>query len=389
MRIYSQNDQPPETPYGDAAPREYSGAPMRRVADFQRLLFELTPRIFVTPVLIGVNVVVFALMTVFGVSPFSPAMADLLRWGADFGPQTLDGEWWRLLTSMFLHIGIIHIGLNMWVLYAAGPLVERMLGNSGFLLMYLVAGLCGGLASLAWNPVIVSAGASGAIFGIYGCLLGMVVRGRGSIPPEILTQLRSSGLGFLFYNLIFGMMMPNIDMAAHLGGLAGGFLCGLVLSQPYTASTRSERLPRNLLLAGLGSCLVAGGFLGVSTWHAGLVKVERELEQFGEVKKKSIEAFNAALGKSQRQELSDKAFAALLERDVLPEWRAARERLNAVERVPASQRRRVELVLEYMLRWQEAWELFAQAYREGSPEKQQAAMQKQQLAETVAEQFTK
>ncbi|MBC7852541.1 MAG: rhomboid family intramembrane serine protease [Pirellulaceae bacterium] len=389
MRIYPQNDLPPEPPYGDAAPLEYSGAPLRRVADFQRLLFELTPRIFVTPVLIGVNVIVFVLMTVFGVSPFSPAMADLLRWGADFGPLTLDGEWWRLLTSMFLHIGIIHIGLNMWVLYAAGPLVERMLGNSGFLLMYLVAGLCGGLASLAWNPVIVSAGASGGIFGIYGCLLGMVVRGRGSIPPEILTQLRSSGLGFLFYNLIFGMMMPNIDMAAHLGGLAGGFLCGLILSQPYTASTRAGRLPRNLLLAGLGTCLVAGGFMGVSTWHSGLVRVQRELTQFGEVEEKSIEAFNAAVRKSQRKELSGQEFADLLERDVLPEWRAARERLSAVQRVPASHQRRVELTLEYMLRWQEAWELFAQEYREDSPDKMRKAMERQQLAESAVQLLNK
>ena len=74
---------------------------------------------------------------------------------------------------------------------------------------------------------------------------------------------------------------------------------------------------------------------------------------------------------------------------MLPEWRAARERLSAVERIPASQQRRVELTLEYMLRWQEAWELFAQAYHEGSPDKMQKAMQKQQLAETAVQQFTK
>lgn len=383
---------------GDSSRFEYGppSAPRNRSAEFARLLVELTPRVYVTPVLIGVNLLVFGVMAVAGVSFTSPAIADLVRWGADYGPRTLAGEWWRLFTSMFIHIGILHILLNMWVVYAAGPLVERMVGNVGFLLMYLTAGLCGSLASLFWNPMAVSAGASGAVFGIFGCLLGLVLRGRGSIPTETLTRLRSSGFSFLVINLVFGMVVPNIGMAAHLGGLAGGFLCGLVLSQPFTSSTQSGRPLRNLLLAGLGSCLVAGGFMGVSTVHSDLVKVhsdlvkiDRELERFGVIKKKSIEAFNAAVGKSQRQELSDKAFADLLERDVLPEWRAARERLSAVQRVPASQQRRVELTLEYMLLRQEAWELSAQGAREGSQDKKRAAMQKQQLAEAAAQQFTK
>lgn len=377
---------------GDGSGFEYRpppSVPSNRSAEFARLLVELTPRVYVTPVLIGVNVLIFVAMAVSGVSFTSPAIADLVRWGADYGPQTLAGQWWRLFTCMFIHIGILHILLNMWALYAAGPLVERMIGNVGFLLMYIMAGLCGSLASLFWNPIAVSAGASGAVFGIFGCLLGLVLRGKGSIPTQTLSQLRSSGVSFLVINLVIGMVVPNIGMAAHLGGLAGGFLCGLVLSQPYTSSTRSGRLPRNLLLACLGSCLVAGGFMGVSTWHSGLVKVERELDQFGEVEKNSIDGFNAAVAKLNRQELSGQEFADLLERDVLPEWRAARERLSAVERIPASQQRRVELTLEYMLRWQEAWELFAQAYHEGSPDKMQKAMQKQQLAETAVQQFTK
>lgn len=378
-------------PRGDGSGAEYGpplSPPRSRSAEFARLLFELTPRVYVTPFLIGVNVLVFVAMVLSGVSLTSPAIADLLRWGANFGPQTLDDEWWRLLTCMFIHIGILHLLLNMWALYAAGPLVERMVGNAGFLLMYITAGLCGSLASVFWSPSAVGAGASGAVFGVFGCLLGLVLRGKGSIPAETLKHLRSSGISFLVINLVIGMMVPNIGTAAHLGGLAGGFLGGLVLSQPFTPSMRSGRPLRNLLLAGLGSCLVAGGFMGISTWHSGLVKVERELEELGKVQKESIEAFNAALAKSQRQELSDKAFADLLERDVLPEWRAARERLSAVQRVPTSQQRHVELILEYMLRWQEAWELFAQAYREGSPDKMQAAMQKQQLAESILDRMS-
>src|SRR5262245_51968481 len=279
--------------------------PFDRVADFHRTLIQLTPRVCVTPVLIGINVLLFVLMLVFGVSPLQPTIPDLLKWGADFGPQTFSGEWWRLFTSMFIHIGIIHLALNMWVLAVAGPLVERMVGNIGFLLTYLVAGLCGSVASLFWNPMMVSAGASGAIFGIYGALLGLLVLQRGSIPPHALSQLRNSGLGFVFYNLVFGLTQPHIDSAAHVGGLVAGFLCGMVLSQPVTVEARSKRPVRNLLLVFVGAILVVGGTLGVYRRHGGVADAEGELQRFGTVEKTALDTYNAAVQKRQRQELSD------------------------------------------------------------------------------------
>lgn len=373
----------PENPRGFAFVR-IPDSPQERVVDFARLLHELTPRVYVTPALIGINAVVFVLMVVFGVSPISPTVADLLLWGADFGPKTIGGEWWRLLTSMFLHIGLIHIGFNMWVLYAAGPLVERMVGNVGFLLMYLIAGLCGGLASLSWNPMIVSAGASGAIFGVYGCLLGLVLRSQGSIPSQILVQLRSSAGGFLVYNLVFGIMVPNIDMSAHLGGLAGGFFCGLILGQRFTPAAWSGRFWRNLLLTVVGSGLISGGIFFVANWHSGLVNVQRELDQFIVVEQDAIEAYNAASKKAQRNELSDSAFAGAIERNVLPEWRAARERLAALKPVPSIYQKRVDSLLEYMRLRQEAWEQFAQGAREGNPQMIQEAVAKQKIADQAA-----
>lgn len=385
------NNLPPEFEYKDQGGFTvvgYPESPQKRASDFARLLHELTPRVYVTPVLIGINAVVFVLMVIFGVSPISPTVADLILWGADFGPRTIGGEWWRLLTSMFLHIGLIHIGFNMWVLYAAGPLVERMVGNVGFLLMYLVAGLCGGLASLSWNPMMVSAGASGAIFGVYGCLLGLVLRSDGSIPTPILFQLRSSGMAFLGYNLVFGMMVPHIDMAAHLGGLAGGFLCGLVLSQPFTPAAWYGRVWRNLLLTLCGICFVAGGILGVATWNSAVVKVERELEALGPIEKDAIDAFNSALRKAQKNELSDAGFADELERNVLPEWRAARQRLIALQPVPVAYRKQVDRLLNYMQLRQEAWELHAEGAREKSPQKIQEAAQKQNLAQKAAERIS-
>jgi rhomboid protease GluP len=381
-------EQPPEVlPAGDesAQPAEETPPPDSRLAEFQRTLARLTPHVFVTPVLIGVNVLVFLIMTASGVSLMQPTIPDLLRWGADFGPQTASGEWWRLLTCVFVHIGLIHIALNMWVLAVAGPLVERMVGNVGFLLLYVVAGLTGSLASLLWNPLLVSAGASGAIFGIYGALLALLLRQHHSIPAEALKQLRNSGLGFLAYNLIYGAFQPNIDAAAHIGGLIGGFLCGLVLNQPFTAEALAGRRVRNSLAAGLGALLVLAGIFGVSVRHGDLAKVQGELTAFEGVEKQALEKYNAAVQKAQRQELPDAAVADILEREVLPPWRAARERLSAVQPVPPALQNHVTAVLEYMRLRQESWEVFDEALREGSQQKARQAMEKQKLADAAAQ----
>jgi membrane associated rhomboid family serine protease len=244
------------------------------MTEFQRTLTSLTPHVYVTPVLFGLNVLVFILMWASGVNLGEPTIPDLLRWGADFGPMTVRGEWWRILTCTFVHIGIVHLLLNMWVLVVAGPLVERMFGNIGFLVVYLVAGLTGSVTSLLWNPLLVSAGASGAIFGIYGGLLGVLLRQHRSIPGKTLDQLRNSGLGFLFYNLFYGLTKANVDSAAHIGGLASGFLCGVVLSQPFTRDALLGRPVRNLLVGGMGILLVISGMIGVYARQAHITDPE-------------------------------------------------------------------------------------------------------------------
>lgn len=368
----------------DASASEEVAPPPDRVTEFAHTLSTLTPRAYVTPALIGLNVLVFVLMTVSGVSIINPTIPDLLRWGADFGPQTMRGEWWRILTATFVHIGIIHIALNMWVLATAGPLVERMVGNIGFLLLYLVAGLGGSLASLFWNPMLVSGGASGAIFGIYGALLGLLLRAHGSIPSKALAKLRNSGLGFLGYNLVFGMMQKNIDSAAHVGGLAAGFLCGLVLSQPFTPEALSGRRLRNLLVAGLGAFLVVCGMIGVHARHADVADVQSELERFEAMETKTLAIYNDAVKKAQRGQLPDAAFADLLERDVIPEWREARSRLSGFKHIPDSLQHHLNKVLEYLRLRQESWEVLVQALREGSQLKMQIAMEKQKQAEAAA-----
>ena len=155
----------------------------------------------------------------------------MLEWGASFGPSVVfDGQVWRLLTSMFLHFGLIHLAMNLWCLLTTGPVVERFFGHLGFAAIYVLSGLGGAAASLFVHPTFICAGASGAIFGVFGGLLGFLAIRHRDVPPAILQPMRSGTLGFLAYNVLFGLTSSTIDMAAHLGGLATGFVVGLVLA---------------------------------------------------------------------------------------------------------------------------------------------------------------
>ena len=156
---------------------------------------------------------------------------QLAHWGANVGPLTLSGEWWRLVTSMFLHGSLLHIAFNMLALWQVGTLVERTFGSMRFVALYMIAGVCGSLASVLWNPQVNSVGASGAIFGILGGLLAFIRRENSGVPPTIVKELRASALPFLLFNLTAGFLYPHTDNAAHLGGLVGGFLAGHLLAR--------------------------------------------------------------------------------------------------------------------------------------------------------------
>jgi rhomboid protease GluP len=135
-------------------------------AELHAKLKGLTPTFIITPCLVGLNVLVFCLMVASGVSIMDPELSDLLRWGANYGALSLGPEPWRVVTSMFVHIGVIHLLFNMWCLWSLGRLAERLMGNWNYLVLYLLSGVGGSLVSLWLHPQLVSAGASGAIFGV-------------------------------------------------------------------------------------------------------------------------------------------------------------------------------------------------------------------------------
>ena len=159
-----------------------------------------------------------------------------LAWGANFGPATQDGQWWRPGSAMFLHFGIIHLVLNTWSLWDVGQLAERMYGRWRFVCIYMISGLAGNLVSLVvQGNAAVSGGASGAIFGVYGAALVFLWRERAAIAQHEFRWLFWGALGFASLTIMLGYIIPGIDNAAHIGGFITGVLASIVLSQTITA----------------------------------------------------------------------------------------------------------------------------------------------------------
>jgi rhomboid protease GluP len=340
------------------------------------------PRIAVTPVLLGLNVAVFGLMLASGIHPMAPTIDSLVQWGANYGPKTTNGEWWRMFTAMFLHIGILHLLFNMVALWNVGSFMERVLGSTGFVVLYLLAGLLGSVASVAWNPFVVSAGASGAIFGLYGGLLAFLVRHRDTTSQASLAALRSNTLVFVGYNLLYGFVQEGIDMAAHLGGLAGGFLCGFVLTQPRSQAGRARHHVRSALVGLIGLLLIGE----IVTLLPRVEDVQATLQHFSSFDTTTLATFNKAIAQVQQRQLTETELGRIIEQDVLPPWRAQREtllRLQSQRRLPQRQQRLVSTLMEYMTARQEGWELLKEGLRTHDPRALKSANEKQRQADQV------
>ncbi|HSC81547.1 MAG TPA: rhomboid family intramembrane serine protease [Chitinolyticbacter sp.] len=190
------------------------------------LLATWSRRFPVTACLIAANVAVFVVQLAMGVPLDGAHGSTLVNWGANFSVLTLGDEPWRLFISMFLHIGALHLAVNMYSLLVLGPLVERFVGRARYGAIYLGAGLIGGLASAWWNPLAISAGASGAIMGLAGAYLALLLLFRQRIRQAD-TRIRQLAV-IIALNIGMGLAIPGIDNACHLGGLMGGALLAAV-----------------------------------------------------------------------------------------------------------------------------------------------------------------
>ncbi len=211
-------------------------------------------RVPVTLILLAANILVFGAMLAFGAGLWHTSNSVQLAWGANFGPATKDGEWWRLGSALFLHFGIVHLAMNMISLWDGGRLVERMYGPGRFVLIYFCSGLGGNLLSLiAQGDRAVSGGASGAIFGVYGALMVFLWRERRQLNPAEFKWLFWAIVFFSAVTIGLGLQVTGIDNAAHIGGLLAGILTGAALARPFAADSPVGR-----------SRWLAGGALALS-----------------------------------------------------------------------------------------------------------------------------
>jgi rhomboid protease GluP len=212
-----------------------------------------------TYILVGINCAVFLAMVGQGISLWMPNVDQLMRWGADRPNNVLlHGEWWRIVSAMFVHVGILHLATNMWCLWNLGLLAEPLMGSAGLLAVYILTGAAGNLLSTfhGWIWPIhdpssgapffqAGAGASGAVFGIAGALIVLLKTKLLPVPPEEVKRLRKSVIYFAVINLVIlycvnfakGITGVEVDNSAHVGGL----LCGLLFAAPMVPRIGSSR----------------------------------------------------------------------------------------------------------------------------------------------------
>ena len=193
------------------------------------------PTHFTTLILLLVNFALFAATLILSLKKSDGAQSlgsvdgyVLLSFGAKFGPALEVGQWWRLITAGFLHGGVFHILMNSWAMYDLGAQVEQAYGTSRFLVLYLVSGAAGFLASWWWSPAL-SIGASASIFGLIGAMIAYSTRSRSWQGSE----MKAVYVRWAIYGLLFGLLpMFSIDNAAHIGGLLAGFGLGYLAGEP-------------------------------------------------------------------------------------------------------------------------------------------------------------
>ena len=354
-------------------------APARE--SFADVLARATPAPRVVPVLVALNVAVFVAMALAGAGVVSPHPAVHVRWGSNFGPLTADGKWWRLVTGAFMHFGVVHLALNMWVLWDAGRLAERLFGAVPFLFIYVAAAVVASLASVAWNPWVNSAGASGAIFGVIGALLVYMADPSHGVPFAVMRAHRNSLLVFATYSFLFGLLASGVDNAAHLGGLAAGGLLGWILGRPVLPRPGARARARWAIAVAASVAAAAGlvaGVHNVGPEYRAEQAFRGALDRVAPASRELLEE-RERLGRELRegQRAPDDVAAALEGQSA--RWEAQREALASPHLAPGGPLPALQAELvRYATLQRDVTHLMAEAVHDGRPEKVEALRKAQQ-----------
>lgn len=313
------------------------GARWAELHEFNKWLDPVSSPAWITPALILINAAVTLAMLVAHPSGFD--LLTLKNWGGSVGLLVINGQWWRLVTALFIHASLIHILANMWVLWNIGRLTERLYGKWPFCILYLGSGLIASLSSVAWEVNHVSVGASGAIFGLFGGFLVFLMRKDTRIPTAVVRAHWLSTTVFVLFNLFSGFLQVGIDNAAHLGG----FVLGWMLARPLEVEAREEFPFRQTVAA-----LMLVGFCALTTfWQVGGFGARFSIpEQYfnarpwfvnGEMQ--NLERWQQLAQHGAAQDISTPEFGRQFGRDVVPFWQSAAPRLQKeISSLPEAQR---------------------------------------------------
>ncbi len=332
---------------------EYCGtaSPLAQQIGEQRFLNDLFTRSApITPILIGINFAIYLLMSFAAGGDVSQALfsgADrftLLAFGAQNNELLQSGQWFRLITPAFIHIGLIHLLLNSYVFWSVGPMVEKLYGSARFLGIYLLTAAGGCLASfinhsMKHDLVGASAGASGAIFGLFGVIAVFSFRYRSELPARFLQALKSGVLPAIAINLVIGFSIKYVDNAAHIGGLLTGGLLALLI--PYISARTAKRdvqMDKGILALCVVTILISFACVywkSAPLLNRRLTKVEAVLNNIESADTAMVNVFQASSQKadwkpSAQDLLQLNAASDALEKSVAPDAESDRIRLEMI-----------------------------------------------------------
>jgi len=314
--------------------------------------------LYVTYAIIAINVLVFILMAINGAGIFETNGLVHIKWGSNYSALTLSGDWWRLVTNVFIHFGIIHLLMNMYCLYTVGVYLEPMLGKVKYTVAYLCTGVLASIASLWWHKEGTnSAGASGAIFGMYGLFLALLTT---SLIPQKVRQALLQSIGiFIFYNLAYGMK-SGVDNAAHIGGLLSGFVIGYIYVLGIKKEKQGQKLQWIVPAVVLLSLGIAYGYL---QQNKDIGKFDAVLKEIEAIEEKAIAPLNDTT-------LTDPELKSKIDSLCYPLWISAETKLKATEQydISATMHTRAAKLVEYAKLRKEELDIYLKLINTGKSE---------------------
>jgi len=322
--------------------KSHEGGDVEQAGPSERTLHETVDGMESRPVVswsvLGLNVLIYFAMAGQGVYTGEAGPHAILDWGAEYAPYVLKGQVWRMLTAMFLHGSFFHLFSNMVALWAAGPFVERMVGRTGFLSLYLVSGLFGSVVSVYDYMGAPALGASGAIFGVLGALVGLMVRYHVYVRRRDLWKYVLLVVLLLVQTVMQVVEQKTstrggVDVAAHMGGLVSGLVIGLLMSRPIAASRRGRR---DAIVAVVGLALVAG----LTALRPPVIDTIAIFEEIEKGEAELLSDIQTTLARLRKPGGTNREAADAFDKVILPKWAAATGRFeDALRRGPAGFRK--------------------------------------------------